>query len=239
MHKIDRGARNLKHWVTIGELMDQGVDVRFVHDNLDMQTRGGRLTADFIRNLRDEVKKGIQGRLRQNLYLFHPVCRAALLGPDKRGSRLVASKDEISCRFMVIKHTPPTLVRAIDLSKPLTRAAAWCFGQIRPFLGEEKRHNLANLPQARTDGGFNNEILLRAQDMVVWYWSNTRSLGVNRPWTSDKLYHHAGDEPASSKAHLKEDEIRFLAVELHTILRLGEDPAPPELAINPLRDKSE
>lgn len=78
MHKIDRGARNLKDWATIGELMDQGVDVRFVHDNLDMQTRGGRLTADlqaviaadFIRNLRDEVKKGIQGRLRQGLYPF-------------------------------------------------------------------------------------------------------------------------------------------------------------------------
>jgi site-specific DNA recombinase len=78
MHKIDRGARNLKDWAAIGELMDQGVDIRFVHDDLDMQTRGGRLTADlqaviaadFIRNLRDEVKKGIQGRLRQGLYPF-------------------------------------------------------------------------------------------------------------------------------------------------------------------------
>jgi DNA invertase Pin-like site-specific DNA recombinase len=82
MHKIDRGVRNLKDWATIGELMDQGVDVRFVHDNLDMRTRGGRLTADlqaviaadFIRNLRDEVKKGIQGRLRQGLYPFKAPC---------------------------------------------------------------------------------------------------------------------------------------------------------------------
>lgn len=78
LHKIDRGARNLKDWAAVGELMDQGVDVRFVHDDLDMQTRSGRLTADlqaviaadFIRNLRDEVKKGIQGRLRQGLYPF-------------------------------------------------------------------------------------------------------------------------------------------------------------------------
>ena len=75
-HKIDRGARNLKDWNNIQELIELGIDVRFAHESLDMQTRGGRLTADllaviasdYIRNLRDEVKKGIRGRLKQGLY---------------------------------------------------------------------------------------------------------------------------------------------------------------------------
>ncbi len=88
MHKIDRGARNLKDWADIGEAIDLGVTVRFAHDDIDLHTRGGRLTADiqaviaadYIRNLRDEVKKGIDGRLRQGLYPF-----AAPLGYLDRG----------------------------------------------------------------------------------------------------------------------------------------------------------
>lgn len=78
LHKIDRGARNLRDWANIGELLDQGIDIRFAHDDLDLWTRGGRLTADiqaviaadYIRNLREEVRKGINGRLRQGLYPF-------------------------------------------------------------------------------------------------------------------------------------------------------------------------
>jgi DNA invertase Pin-like site-specific DNA recombinase len=76
IHKIDRSARNLRDWARLGELMDRGVDVRFVHDNLDLSTRGGRLSADiqavvaadFVRNLREEVKKGRYGRLKQGFY---------------------------------------------------------------------------------------------------------------------------------------------------------------------------
>jgi site-specific DNA recombinase len=75
-HKIDRGARNLKDWNAIQELIESGVDVRFAHESLDMQTRGGRLTADmlaviasdYIRNLREEIRKGILGRLKQGIY---------------------------------------------------------------------------------------------------------------------------------------------------------------------------
>lgn len=75
-HKIDRGARNLNDWNAIQDLIELGVDVRFAHESLDMNTRGGRLTADllaviasdYIRNLRDEVRKGIRGRLKQGLY---------------------------------------------------------------------------------------------------------------------------------------------------------------------------
>ncbi len=76
IHKIDRGARNLKDWADLGALIDKGIEVHFAHESLDMQSRGGRLAADiqavvaadFIRNLRDEVKKGFRGRLRQGLY---------------------------------------------------------------------------------------------------------------------------------------------------------------------------
>jgi len=76
LHKIDRGARNLRDWADLGELIDRGVDVRFVQDGLDLRTRGGRLAADiqavvaadFLRNLREETRKGFYGRLHQGLY---------------------------------------------------------------------------------------------------------------------------------------------------------------------------
>jgi DNA invertase Pin-like site-specific DNA recombinase len=76
IHKIDRGARNLKDWANLGELLDRGVEVKFVHESLDMHSRGGRLAADiqavvaadYVRNLRDEVLKGFYGRLKQGVY---------------------------------------------------------------------------------------------------------------------------------------------------------------------------
>ena len=76
IHKIDRGARNLKDWANLGELIDGGVEVHFAHESLDMNSRGGRLSADiqavvaadFIRNLRQETRKGFYGRLKQGLY---------------------------------------------------------------------------------------------------------------------------------------------------------------------------
>jgi site-specific DNA recombinase len=76
IHKIDRSARNLRDWVDLGELIDAGVTVYFANENLDLHTRGGRLSADiqavvaadFIRNLREETKKGFYGRLKQGLY---------------------------------------------------------------------------------------------------------------------------------------------------------------------------
>lgn len=78
IHKVDRSARNLADWAELATLMDSGVDVHFAHEAMDLQTRGGRLSADiqavvaadFIRNLRDEVKKGIYGRLKEGFYPF-------------------------------------------------------------------------------------------------------------------------------------------------------------------------
>tara|TARA_R110000787_G_scaffold283118_1_gene395511 strand:- start:5780 stop:7273 length:1494 start_codon:yes stop_codon:yes gene_type:complete len=76
VHKIDRSARNFSDWARIGELVDSGVDVHFAHESLDLRSRGGRLTADiqaviaadYVRNLRDECIKGMEGRLKQGLF---------------------------------------------------------------------------------------------------------------------------------------------------------------------------
>jgi DNA invertase Pin-like site-specific DNA recombinase len=76
LHKLDRGARNLRDWAAIGELSDQGIEVHFVTESIDLQSRGGRLSADiqavvaadYIRNLREETRKGFYGRLKQGLY---------------------------------------------------------------------------------------------------------------------------------------------------------------------------
>jgi len=76
IHKIDRSARNLKDWADLGELIDQGIDVHFANESLDLNSRGGRLSADiqavvaadYIRNLREETKKGLYGRLKQGFY---------------------------------------------------------------------------------------------------------------------------------------------------------------------------
>ncbi|HEX8459220.1 MAG TPA: recombinase family protein [Pyrinomonadaceae bacterium] len=76
MHKIDRSARNLKDWADLGELVDCGVELHFANESLDLHSRGGRLSADiqavvaadYIRNLREETKKGFYGRIKQGLY---------------------------------------------------------------------------------------------------------------------------------------------------------------------------
>ena len=69
IHKIDRSARNLKDWSDLGELIDQGIEVHFANESLDLHSRSGRLSADiqavvaadYIRNLREETRKGFYG----------------------------------------------------------------------------------------------------------------------------------------------------------------------------------
>lgn len=78
MHKIDRSARNFADWAKVGDLADAGINVHFATESLDFNSRGGRLSADiqaviaadYIRNLRDEIKKGIYGQLDRGLYPF-------------------------------------------------------------------------------------------------------------------------------------------------------------------------
>src|SRR5436309_8837530 len=76
IHKIDRSARNLKDWADLGEMIDAGIEVHFANESLDLHSRGGRLSADiqavvaadYIRNLREETRKGFYGRLKQGFY---------------------------------------------------------------------------------------------------------------------------------------------------------------------------
>lgn len=78
IHKIDRSARNLRDWAMFSELPDIGVSVFVATESLDFNSRGGRLTADiqaviaadYVRNLREECIKGLNGRLKQGLYPF-------------------------------------------------------------------------------------------------------------------------------------------------------------------------
>jgi site-specific DNA recombinase len=78
IHKIDRSARNLEDWNDIGRLVDAGVEVHFATESIDLKTTAGRLSADiqavvathYSRNLREEVKKGLYGRLKQGFYPF-------------------------------------------------------------------------------------------------------------------------------------------------------------------------
>jgi DNA invertase Pin-like site-specific DNA recombinase len=79
IHKIDRSARNLRDWADLGELIDAGILVHFANESLDLHSRGGRLSADiqavvaadYVRNLREETRKGIYGRLKQGIYPFN------------------------------------------------------------------------------------------------------------------------------------------------------------------------
>jgi len=76
IHKIDRSARNLGDWADLGELIDAGFDIHLAHEPLDLHSRGGRLSADilavvaadFVRNNRQEARKGFYGRLKEGIY---------------------------------------------------------------------------------------------------------------------------------------------------------------------------
>lgn len=76
VHKIDRSTRNYLDWSDISKLLDGGIEVHSANDSLDLHSRGGRLAADiqvvmavdYIRNLREEVLKGLYGRCKQGIY---------------------------------------------------------------------------------------------------------------------------------------------------------------------------
>jgi site-specific DNA recombinase len=92
MHKIDRGTRNLRDWTDIRDLNDAGIKIYFSNENIDLNSRGGRLTADiqavvaadYIYNLKEETKKGIDGRLKQGLLPMGAPHGYLDSGPGKR-----------------------------------------------------------------------------------------------------------------------------------------------------------
>lgn len=103
IHKIDRSARNMKDWAELGELIDAGIEVRFVNESIDLASRGGRLSADiqavvaadYIRNLREETRKGFYGRLKQGLYPL-----PAPLGYQDRGAGKPKEFDPVRAPFV-------------------------------------------------------------------------------------------------------------------------------------------
>ena len=103
IHKIDRSARNLEDWADMGQLVDVGVEVHFATENLDLRTVAGRLSADiqavvaahYSRNLREEVKKGLYGRLKQGFYPF-----TAPIGYLDQGSAKLKSPDPKSAHLI-------------------------------------------------------------------------------------------------------------------------------------------
>ena len=68
LHKVDRGASNLRDWAKLGELIDRGVDVRFAGDSLDLHTRSRRLVADIQAVVAAEI--GFEQYLEKDRSLF-------------------------------------------------------------------------------------------------------------------------------------------------------------------------
>jgi DNA invertase Pin-like site-specific DNA recombinase len=105
IHKIDRSARNLRDWADLGELIDAGIEVHFANEPLDLKSRGGRLSADilavvaadFIRNNREETRKGFYGRLKQGIYPLN----APLGYLDQGGGKVKALDPE---RASIVRH---------------------------------------------------------------------------------------------------------------------------------------
>ena len=66
----------MQDWAEVDELLNRGIEVYVANECLDLRSRGGRLAADmqavvacdYSRNLREEVKKGFYGRLKQGYY---------------------------------------------------------------------------------------------------------------------------------------------------------------------------
>jgi site-specific DNA recombinase len=98
IHKVDRGSRNGHDWATIGDLVDAKIDVRFAHDNIDLTTRGGRLTADvlaaiaadFIRNNKEVVRQCMHGWLKLGYYPW-----PAPPGYENRGEHQLKTVDPV------------------------------------------------------------------------------------------------------------------------------------------------
>lgn len=143
IHKIDRSTRNLKDWADLGELIDGGIDVHFANETLDMRTRGGRLAADiqavvaadYIRNLREEARKGFIGRCKQGLYalpapngyLDQGGGKAKIPDPDKK--HLVRKTFHLYATGRYNLFTLTEEVRRMGLTnkngRPMSRNAVW------------------------------------------------------------------------------------------------------------------
>ena len=97
-HKIDRSARNYHDWAVISDLADSGIEFHIATESFDFNTYGGRMAADFmavvaanyVRNLKTEIRKGQQGQLKIGLYPW-----PAPIGYQNNGAAKVKTPDPV------------------------------------------------------------------------------------------------------------------------------------------------
>lgn len=179
-HKIDRGARNLKDWSNIQDLIETGVSVYFAHESVDMTTRGGRLTADllaviasdYIRNLRDEVKKGMRGRLKQGLLPLQ-----APPGYLDQGGGVAKIPDPIQ---------GPLVRRAFELY------ASGCH-TLESLAREMQRRGLRNKRGKPIDSKRLAKILRQPFYMGLIYVAGAVYAGVHQPLVSKRMFDRVQD----------------------------------------------
>lgn len=114
-HKVDRSTRNYRDWAVISKLMDAGYYIAFASEHLESSETGGRLTMDllvamavhYVRNLRDETKKGLRGRVRDGYWPWN-----APLGYRDRDK---TAPDEERCIKYVDKEKAPHIKRLFEL----------------------------------------------------------------------------------------------------------------------------
>lgn len=113
-HKVDRSSRNYRDWLTISDLMDEGLYIAFAAEGLESNDASGRFTMDilaatavhYIRNLKGEIKKGLRGRIMQGLWPW----RAPLGYLDASG---LTRKDRRHRRRLEPKRPNPELASLI------------------------------------------------------------------------------------------------------------------------------
>jgi site-specific DNA recombinase len=96
IHKIDRSSRNYHDWAAISDLADAGIEFHIATESFDFNTYGGRMAADFmavvaanyVRNLKNEIRKGQQGQLKNGLLPW-----AAPIGYSNNGAARFKTPD--------------------------------------------------------------------------------------------------------------------------------------------------
>lgn len=89
-HKVDRSARNPKDQAMLYDLMQQGYELHFVSEGLNTTDPVGRnmmymlwgMASGYSENLKNEINKGILGRLKQGKYPLPPPLGYKPLGKD-------------------------------------------------------------------------------------------------------------------------------------------------------------
>jgi site-specific DNA recombinase len=99
IHRIDRSARNYHDWAIISDLADSGIEFHIATESFDFDTYGGRMAADFmavvaanyVRNLKTEIRKGQLGQLRIGLLPW-----AAPVGYRNNGPAKLKTPDPVA-----------------------------------------------------------------------------------------------------------------------------------------------